>query len=168
MLILPNKRLDFTCLRVARVLHWHAIQRHRSLWCFTGYYFIDDERSHALWRSSCAGVYTYFQLVFAIFGSACLMSFCRRCRSLWCFTGYYFIDDERSHLVGWLAGWLAGWLVGWLAGWLVGWLVGWLAGWLVGWLAGWLGGMKGRLVSMMNKKNYVGLISKKKRCDRIR
>ena len=96
MLILPNKRLDFTCLRVALVLHWHAIQRHRSLWCFTGYYFIDDERSHALWRSSCAAVYTYFQLVFAIFGSACLMSFCRRCRSLWCFTGYDFIDETAS------------------------------------------------------------------------
>ena len=67
MLALPIGVLDFTCLRVALVLHWHAFQRHRLLWCFTGYYFIDDERSHAAWRSSCAAVYTYFQLVFAIF-----------------------------------------------------------------------------------------------------
>ena len=75
MLILPNKRLDFTSLRVALVLHWHAFQRHRLLWCFTGYYFIDEERSHAVWRSSCALVYTFFEFVFAIFCSACPMSF---------------------------------------------------------------------------------------------
>ena len=68
--------------------------RCRSLWCFAGYYFSDDERSRAAWRSSCAVVYTFFQFVFAIFGSACLLS----------------------------AGLLAGWLVGWLARWLVGWL----------------------------------------------
>ena len=43
------------------------LQRCRSLWCFTGYYFIDEERSHAAWRSSCALVSTLFQLVFAIF-----------------------------------------------------------------------------------------------------
>ena len=43
MLILPDKRLDFTCLRVALVLHWPTIQRHRLLWCFTGYHFIDEE-----------------------------------------------------------------------------------------------------------------------------
>ena len=83
------------------------------LWCFTGYYFIDEERSHAAWRSSCAAVHTFFQLVFAIFGSACLLS------------------------AGWLSRWLVGWLAGWLVGWLVGWLAGWLAGWLVGWLVGW-------------------------------
>ena len=74
MLILPNKRVDFTCFRVALVFHWHAFHRHRSLWCFTGYYFIDEERSHATWRSSCAAVYTLFGFVFAIFCSACLMS----------------------------------------------------------------------------------------------
>ena len=87
MLILPNKRLDFTCLRVALVLHWHAIQRHRSLWCFTGYYFIDDERSHAAWRSSCAPVYTLLQRDLLTFKLALLMWMAVLALLLWCFTG---------------------------------------------------------------------------------
>ena len=43
MLALPIGVLDFTFLRVPLVLHWHAFQRHRLLWCFTGYHFIDEE-----------------------------------------------------------------------------------------------------------------------------
>ena len=54
-------RLDYTHLRVALVFHWHAFQRYRSLWCFAGYYFVDDKRSHAAWRSSCAPVNTFFR-----------------------------------------------------------------------------------------------------------
>ena len=67
MLALPIGVLDSTCWRVSPKFHWHALERFRSLWCSTGYYFIDDELSHAKWRSSCAAVYTYFQFVFAVF-----------------------------------------------------------------------------------------------------
>ena len=120
MLILHDGRLDFTCLLVALVLHWLSFQRHRSLWCFTGYYFIDDERSHAAWRSSCAPVYTFLRRYLLTFKFALLMWMAVLALLLWCFTGYHF-----THF--WLAGWL-GWLAVWLAGWLAGWLVGWLAG----------------------------------------
>ena len=43
MLALPIGVLDFTFLRVTLVLHWHAFQQHRLLWCFNGYHFIDEE-----------------------------------------------------------------------------------------------------------------------------
>ena len=150
MLALPIGVLDFTCLRVALVLHWHAFQRHRLLWCFTGYYFIDEERSHAAWRSSCALVYTFFQIDLLTFELAWLMWISALALLLWCFTGYHFthfLGSVAVCLAGWLvawlavclAGWLVGWLVGWrLAGWLAGWLTGRLAGWLPGWLPGWL------------------------------
>ena len=90
MLVLPNKRLDFTCLLVALVFHWLSFQRHRSLWCFTGYYFIDDERSHAAWRSSCAPVYTLLRRYLLTFKLALLMWMAVLALLLWCFTGYHF------------------------------------------------------------------------------
>ena len=124
-------RLDFTCLRVALAVHWHAFERYRSLWCFTGYDFVDDKRSHAAWHSSCAPVYTYFQLILRFAGCA-VVAF------------YTYFQGKGCHaasMTGWLAGWLAGclaaWLLGWLAAWLVGWLLGWLVGWPVGWLVAW-------------------------------
>ena len=67
MLALPIRVFDSTCRRVSPKHHWHAFERFRSLKCFTGYYFIDDERSHNARRSSCAAVYIPFPFVFAIF-----------------------------------------------------------------------------------------------------
>ena len=90
MLILPDKRLDFTCLRVALAFHWHAFQRYRSLWCFTGYYFVDDKRSHTAWRSSCAPDYTLFRCYLLTFKLAWLMWMAVLALLLWCFTGYHF------------------------------------------------------------------------------
>ena len=64
--------------------------RRRSLWCFTGYYFIDDERSHAAWRSSCAPVYTLLRRDLLTFKLALLMWMAVLALLLWCFTGYHF------------------------------------------------------------------------------
>ena len=55
---------------VALVLHWPAFHSLLVLWCFTGYYFVDDTRSHAAWRSSSALVNTFFQLILRICGCA--------------------------------------------------------------------------------------------------
>ena len=89
MLALPIGVLDFTCLRVALVLHWPAFQRYRSLWCFTGYYFVDDKRSHTAWRSSCAPDYTLFRCYLLTFKLAWLMSMAVLAPLLWCFTGQH-------------------------------------------------------------------------------
>ena len=83
-------RLDYTCLRVALVLHWPAFQQHRLLWCFTGYYFVDDKRSHTAWRSSCAPDYTLFRCYLLTFKLAWLMWMAVLALLLWCFTGYHF------------------------------------------------------------------------------
>ena len=83
-------RLDYTCLRVALVLHWPAFQQHRLLWCFTGYYFVDDKRSHTAWRSSCAPDYTLFRCYLLTFKLAWLMSMAVLAPLLWCFTGQHF------------------------------------------------------------------------------
>ena len=129
----PYKRLDFTCLLVALVFHWLSFQRHRSLWCFTGYYFVDDKRSHAAWRSSCAAVYTLFQFVFAIFAppascrffddvgrsgaslatdsltrSAPMQRAARPARPFTHFSNSFLLFLALPASAGWLAGWLAG------------------------------------------------------------
>ena len=83
-------RLDYTCLHVALVLHWPAFQQHRLLWCFTGYYFVDDKRSHAAWRSSCAPDFTLFRCYLLTFKLAWLMWMAVLALLLWCFTGYHF------------------------------------------------------------------------------
>ena len=83
-------RLDYTCLRVALVLHWPAFQQHRLLWCCTGYYFVDDKRSHTAWRSSCAPDYTLFRCYLLTFKLAWLMWMAVLALLLWCFTGYHF------------------------------------------------------------------------------
>ena len=83
-------RLDYTCLRVALVFHWPAFQQHRLLWCFTGYYFVDDKRSHTAWRSSCAPDYTLFRCYLLTFKLAWLMWMAVLALLLWCFTGYHF------------------------------------------------------------------------------
>ena len=70
---IPLVMLATTCLRVALVLHWHAFGRRLSLWYFTGYYFIDKERSHNAWRSSCVLVNTLFQCNLLLFTCAWLM-----------------------------------------------------------------------------------------------
>ena len=86
----PNRRLDFTGLRVALVLHWPAFQQHRLLWCFTGYYFVYDKHSHTAWCSSCAPDYTLFQCYLLTFKLAWLMSMAVLAPLLWCFTGQHF------------------------------------------------------------------------------
>ena len=83
-------RLDYTCLRVALVLHWPAFQQHRLLWRFTGYYFVDDKRSHTAWRSSCAPDYTLFRCYLLTFKLAWLMWMAVLALLLWRFTGYHF------------------------------------------------------------------------------
>ena len=106
--------------------------------CFTGTHFDKFDRSgvslaiisvttSALMERGArpARPFTHFSNSFLLFLAP---SFLHRRRSLRCFTGYYFIDEERS----WLADWLAGWLTGCLAGWSCGWLVCYLAGRLAG------------------------------------
>ena len=122
---------------VALVLHWLAFHTLLVLWCFTGYYFVDDTRSHTAWRSSSAPVYTYFQLILRFAGCAVVAFYtyfqgkgCHAASVAVCLVGCL-----GGCLAGSLVGFLAGWLVGWFADWLVGWLVGWLAVWLAGWLA---------------------------------
>ena len=55
---------------VALVLHWLPLHSLLVLWCFTGYYFVGDKRSHAAWRSSSALVNTFFLLNLRICGFA--------------------------------------------------------------------------------------------------
>ena len=119
---------------VALVLHWLAFHTLLVLWCFTGYYFVDDTRSHAAWRSSSALVNTFFQMKIRFSGFP-VVAFCTYFQGKGCHIG-----SVAVCLVGCLGGWLAGSLVGCLAGWLVGWFAGWLVGWLAGWLVGWLVG----------------------------
>ena len=79
--------MDVNRLHVAPVLHWLASQRHRSLRCFAGYHFIDEKRSHAAWRSSCALVCTLFQSNLLIFRLAWLLSMAALCGQLCCCSG---------------------------------------------------------------------------------
>ena len=57
---------------------------------FTGYYFVDDKRSHTAWRSSCAPDYTLFRCYLLTFKLAWLMWMAVLALLLWCFTGYHF------------------------------------------------------------------------------
>ena len=75
---------------VALVLHWLAFHTLLVLWCFTGYYFVDNERSHAAWRSSCAPVYTLLRRDLLTFKLAYLMWMAVLALLLWCFTGQHF------------------------------------------------------------------------------
>ena len=72
---------------VALVLHWLAFHTLLVLWCFTGYYFVDDTRSHAAWRSSSAPVYTLLRKDLLTFKLALLMWMAVLALLLWCFTG---------------------------------------------------------------------------------
>ena len=113
---------------VALVVRWLPFHSLLVLWCFTGYYFVDDTRSHAAWRSSSVLVNIFFLLFLRICGVAVVAVYTYFPGKGW------LIGSVVVCLAGCLAGWGAGLLV--VAVWLAGWLSGWLAGWLTGWLLG--------------------------------